>query len=194
MHRQRPADPGTRLAGRHAHRPDRRPGREAGLRRPARHPRRITDTTGKALWKWNGEAFGLSAPNEDADGDGKALTYNLRFPGQVFDKESNLHYNWHRYYDPGTGRYVSSDPIGLNGGINTYAYAKGSPIRKIDPTGLTVLDFDPNKGVLYVDPQIKGRRSYTMPASSGRPNCGCDSSTPDKGPIPSGKYSLNKND
>ncbi len=99
-------------------------------------PRRITDTTGKALWKWNGEAFGLTLPNEDADGDGKTLTYNLRFPGQVFDKESNLHYNWHRYYDPGTGRYVSSDPIGLDGGINTYLYADGSPTTRTDPLGL----------------------------------------------------------
>jgi RHS repeat-associated protein len=99
-------------------------------------PRRITDTNGKALWKWNGEAFGLSLPNEDADGDGKTLTYNLRFPGQVFDKESNLHYNWHRYYDPGTGRYISSDPIGLNGGINTYGYVGGRPLGLIDAYGL----------------------------------------------------------
>ncbi|MBK9218395.1 MAG: Ig-like domain repeat protein [Uliginosibacterium sp.] len=105
-------------------------------------PRRITDTTGKALWKWNGEAFGLTLPNEDADGDGKALTYNLRFPGQVFDKESALHYNWHRYYDPATGRYISSDPIGLEGGVNTYGYVGGSPLIFFDFDGFSRADIN----------------------------------------------------
>ncbi|WP_330745848.1 RHS repeat-associated core domain-containing protein, partial [Burkholderia territorii] len=59
----------------------------------------------------------------------------LRFAGQYFDRETGLHYNRHRYYDPGSGRFVSKDPIGLAGGINVYQYAP-NPIEWIDPLGL----------------------------------------------------------
>ncbi len=57
-------------------------------------------------------------------------------PGQFYDAESSLFYNWNRYYNPATGRYISSDPIGLEGGINTFLYAAASPVMAIDPFGL----------------------------------------------------------
>ncbi|WP_230961485.1 RHS repeat-associated core domain-containing protein, partial [Burkholderia stagnalis] len=59
----------------------------------------------------------------------------LRFAGQYFDRETGLHYNRHRYYDPGSGRFISKDPIGLAGGINVYQYAP-NPMLWIDPLGL----------------------------------------------------------
>jgi RHS repeat-associated protein len=64
------------------------------------------------------------------------VPYNLRFPGQVFDGQAGLHQNGFRDYDPATGRYVESDPIGLNGGINTYTYVDGKPTSEVDPLGL----------------------------------------------------------
>ncbi|MEX8500251.1 MAG: RHS repeat-associated core domain-containing protein [Leptothrix ochracea] len=60
-------------------------------------------------------------------------------PGQIFDKETGLHHNGHRDYNPATGRYIQPDPIGLEGGINRYGYVGGNPVSRIDPRGLTTV-------------------------------------------------------
>jgi RHS repeat-associated protein len=78
---------------------------------------------------------GAIRPFGDAITSG-SLTFNLRFPGQYHDAETGLHYNWHRYYDPQTGRYLTSDPIGLVGGLNPYLYAEANPLYFTDPEGL----------------------------------------------------------
>ncbi len=93
-----------------------------------------------AVWKWDlaGEAFGDAVPSEDADGDGNALVFDMRFPGQRYDAASGLSYNYFRDYDPSTGRYAESDPIGLNGGISTYGYVAARPLISMDFFGLAV--------------------------------------------------------
>lgn len=78
-------------------------------------PRIVQDAQFNNRWAWDADGFGQLPPNENPAGLG-AFTFNLRMPGQYFDAESGLFYNHFRDYDPGTGRYVESDPIGLAGG------------------------------------------------------------------------------
>lgn len=92
-------------------------------------PRAVTSQAGTVVWRAHHEPFGKAVPTTHA------IAMNLRFPGQYFDSETGLHYNYYRDYDPETGRYLQSDPIGLDGGINTYAYVESNPLRYIDPTG-----------------------------------------------------------
>ncbi len=99
-------------------------------------PREITDEAGQIVWRWDARPFGDSQAQNDPDGDGRAFVFNLRAPGQYYDSESGLFYNYHRYYDPELGRYITPDPIGLEGGLNTYAYVSGNPINTYDPLGL----------------------------------------------------------
>jgi RHS repeat-associated protein len=106
-------------------------------------PRMIADQAGNTVWRWdNQEPFGSDLPNDDPDSTGSPFVFNLRFPGQYFDRETNLAYNMMRDYDSSIGRYVESDPVGLVAGLNTYAYADDAPLLTIDPAGLCPSEFD----------------------------------------------------
>jgi RHS repeat-associated protein len=93
-------------------------------------PQALHNKGGVLKWLANYSAFGEATVLVNS------VTQNLRFPGQYFDVESGLHYNYFRDYDPVLGRYITKDPIGLAGGLNTFAYVAGNPIKRIDPYGL----------------------------------------------------------
>ncbi|MFK3651113.1 RHS repeat-associated core domain-containing protein [Lysobacter enzymogenes] len=113
-------------------------------------PRAVIDPSRNvAVWTWNAknEAFGNSPPNQDPDLDGTAFVFNMRLPGQRLDTASGLFYNYFRDYDPISGRYVQSDPIGMKGGINTFQYSNGNPLLYTDFYGL-------KPGDCYMSPNI----------------------------------------
>ena len=91
----------------------------------------LFNQSGQTVWQAQYDPFGAATVSPDS-----TLVNNLRLPGQYFDSETGLHYNWHRYYEPALGRYLRPDPIGLDGGLNLYAYVGNDPANAVDPFGL----------------------------------------------------------
>lgn len=94
-------------------------------------PVMMTDDDGDVVWRADYKPFGKAEVASSS-----SVTNDFRFPGQVFDAETGYHYNWNRYYDSETGRYLTADPIGLTGGVNLYAYVRGNPVNAFDFEGL----------------------------------------------------------
>jgi len=106
-----------------------------------RYLRRASGNLNQPVWHWPIAPYGNTAAQEDPDGDGAKVTFNLRYPGQYYDAESGLHYNHTRFFNPRTGRYLQPDLLKLEGGINVYTYANGNPVHYMDPTGTSWLGF-----------------------------------------------------
>ena len=99
----------------------------------------MTDVTGKVVWGAEYQAFGTAMVDPAS-----TVENNLRFPGQYFDNETGLHYNWHRTYDPVVGRYTQVDPIGFAGGdVNLYRYVGNNSGNWVDPSGLYMMRSTP---------------------------------------------------
>ncbi len=118
----------------------------------------MTNESQEKVWEARYTAFGEAILTM------ALVEQNLRFAGQYFDQETNLHYNYFRYYDPKTGRYTQSDPIGLDGGINTYLYANANPIIYTDPYGLLPSGKPTNLGggnsVRIDGPHVPGQQKH----------------------------------
>ena len=93
-------------------------------------PQVLTNDSGSIVWKASYTPFGKAQISIES------VENPFRFPGQYYDQETGLHYNYFRYYNPQTGRYIAPDPIGLEGGTNLFLYVRGNPLKWVDPWGL----------------------------------------------------------
>jgi RHS repeat-associated protein len=181
-------------------------------------PRLIATSTGTTVWRWDqGEPFGNDVPNNNPSGAG-AFDFPLRFPGQYFDRETNLAYNYFRDYDPATGRYIQSDPMSVakhvtrwrvNFGtpaqapleLDTYAFVSGNPLHLVDPTGLYECWYSISAHTMVCSPDNPGNPLFTSSDFvSGRNGPGCSDcqNNPNRinvtnwGPIPPGTYNIGR--
>jgi RHS repeat-associated protein len=93
-------------------------------------PTSMMDMSGLLVWQASREPFGATTLTH------AAVEQHLRFPGQYFDQETELHQNWNREYDPEEGRYIEADPTGLSAGLNLFVYVSARSTLWTDPTGL----------------------------------------------------------
>ena len=149
-------------------------------------PRMATNQSGTILWRWEG-VFGntLLGPPSPVD-------VTLRYPGQTYDSETGLFYNWNRYYDPTTGRYDQSDLAGLEGGLNTYTYVLNNPLIFFDQFGLHWQFVQHTGKWNYVNNQTDtvtpvGQGYSGTGAGLNNPNM---QDVPNVGPIPQGPYNI----
>jgi RHS repeat-associated protein len=134
-------------------------------------PRLATNGSGTVVGRWDSDAFGVGDADDDPDADTNLVNVRLRFPGQYFDEETGLHYNYYRHYWPHAGRYVQHDPIGLEGGLNPYLYANGNPLRYTDPYGLQITEALRLPGVAEAA-AAAARAGAMAPAASGATTAG----------------------
>lgn len=121
-------------------------------------PRLMTDEAKRVVWAAEYQVYGKASVSV------KEVELNLRLPGQYFEEHTGFHYNYHRDYDPETGRYLTADPIGLAGGMNGYVYGEQSPLHYVDPLGLAAYVVGTSDPQVPVDP---GAGPWnTMPASA----------------------------
>jgi RHS repeat-associated protein len=170
-------------------------------------PRRLIQSDGQVAWQWAYSAFGDEKPTTaktrfaNADLNQSfgttavpAVTFNLRYPGQYYDQESNLHYNYHRSYSATVGRYTQADPIGLRGGTNLFSYVENNSLSKIDPFGLASCIYHVRSGLMWCISNGKTEVVMSEKFAAGnnseagcKDNPDCESKS-NIGPIPRGCY------
>ncbi len=135
-------------------------------------PQKMTDGTGAVVWAADYKPFG------EVNITTNTITNNLRFPGQYYDAESGLNYNYYRDYNAQLDRYNEADPVGLRGGINLYLYAGANSIRFTDPRGLLL----GGSGATIGNPP--GTAIGPQPPAPGTCTSGCHPGMPSPSPIP----------
>ena len=118
-------------------------------------PRKVTNTHNVVVFDWPAvDPFGANQPTINTIG------FNIRYPGQYYDTETAYHYNYHRYYNPKTGKYLQADPIGLDGGYNLYNYVDNNSLIGVDPeglyTGILIVEGRNNIDIGHVGLQLNG--------------------------------------
>ncbi len=121
---------------------------------PLGTPQALTDESGTVVWSADYDPFGKATVNEDPDNNGSNITFNVRFPGQYYDEETGLHYNYFRYYDPAIGRYISADPIGQFPGASPSPTLSGvaSVLFALRASGISPNDINHLYGYVFNNP------------------------------------------